>query len=154
MSELKWKPKRGKIIVKSIIRKFVMDAKTKSMNLDFVIDVFHKKFHFHAHTDCYDGDWAITCSKKNFSWDRKRNDVVGYYSEHNVGYIGSAYWHGDSIAPIAQALLQIIENYEWFWFDYFSIWDQKELVACYWRDLDAVEFYKYEPNEFSWVYNM
>ena len=157
MTDLKWKPKHGQVVIKSIIRKFAMNAEKKSMDLDFVIYACHKKFHFHAHTDCYDDEWEITCSKKNFSWNRKRWDVVGYHigrnGEDNVGYISSMYWQGDPITPIAQALLQISENYGWFWFDHFTVWDKKELLQCYWRDLDACEFYKYVPNEFSWVYN-
>ena len=157
MIDLKWKPKHGQVVIKSIIRKFIMDTEKKSMDLDFVISACHKKFHFHAHTDYYDDEWKITCSKKNFSWNRKRWDVVGYHigygGEDDVAYISSIYWNGSPTTPIIQAFLQIFELYGWFWFDFFEIRDKNECLERYWRDLDNPTFLKYEPNEFSWVYN-
>ena len=157
MIDTKFKPKHGDTVVKAKIRKFVMNAKTKAIDLEFVIYAYHKKFHFHARTECLDDEWEMTCSKRNFSWDRKRYDVVGYHigycGEDDKGYIGSWYFQGAAFTPIIQSFLQIEENYGRIWFDYLEIWDNKECLERFWKDIDGHTYLKYEPNKLSWVYN-
>jgi len=151
------KPRHKDIVVKAVVRKFVMDIETKAMILDFVIYAHHKKFHFRACTHSkYDVEWEMTCSKNGFSWDRKRFDSFGYHlgydGEDDKGYV-DLYLEESVATPIIQSLIQIEENYGKIWFDYLEIWDSHECLERFWKDLDLHTFYKYQPDKFTWIYN-